>query len=735
MSERPQPEQPPDPLDAGLAAAFGPDSGPPIPLGASVLQALTITLPEVPRVHLSEAGAEPEPPVHRPHTAEMPGPAAPGGRYQLHGEIARGGMDVILKGRDTGLGRDVAVKVLLETHQGKTELLQRFVEEAQIGGQLQHPGIVPVYDLGQLSDRRPYFTMKLVKGRTLAAQLYERADPARDRGRFLKVFEQVCQTLAYAHARGVIHRDLKPANVMVGAFGEVQVMDWGLAKVIPQGGVADERKTQAEQAEASAIQTARGEGAGTAGAAGAPTQAGSVLGTPAYMAPEQARGEVSSLDERCDVFGLGAILCEILTGKPPYTGGDRARLLRQASAGDLADARARLGGCGADAELVALAQRCLAPERSGRPRHAGEVAAAVTGYLQSVEARLRRAEAERAAAQVKAQEERKRRRLTLALAAALLLLVLGGSGGLLWVYHERAERAERAAAVEREVNAALHEASLLQQRSNWAAARAELRRVEGLLGAVEGHDDLRGRVRELASDLDMVERLEEIRLQSAGAEERGAAEYEAAFRAFGIDLGALQPAEAAKEIERRAIRTELVDALEQWALMVPAAEQARLLEVARAAAPETEGALDKFRQAAARKDMAALRRLAAAVQVTGTRPARLVQLSLLLFKAGAEDEAVKLLRKAQTCYPGDFWINHQLAFYLMRLRPVQAREAVDYYRAALALRPDSPGAYVSLGDALWELGHHPEARAAYREAIRLDPALAPGLLKKGRLER
>src|SRR5262249_35337964 len=157
------------------------------------------------------------------------------------------GMGAILKGRDTDLGRDIAIKVLLETHRGRPELVQRFVEEAQIAGQLQHPGIVPVYELGQFPDRRPFFTMKLIKGRTLAALLAERGSPGADtpspseRMRWLKVFEQVCQTVAYAHAHGVLHRDLKPANVMVGNFGEVQVMDWGLAKVLPQGGVADEQ--------------------------------------------------------------------------------------------------------------------------------------------------------------------------------------------------------------------------------------------------------------------------------------------------------------------------------------------------------------------------------------------------------------------------------------------------------------------------------------------------------------
>jgi serine/threonine protein kinase len=227
-------------LDAGLAAAFGPDSGPPLPAGGSVLKAFTGSMASVPRVHLREPDGEPPTLVVRPDSSEAPATQDLIGRYRIDGEIARGGMGAILKGRDSDLGRDIAIKVLLEMHQGRTELLQRFEEEAQIGGQLQHPGIVPVYELGVFSDKRPYFTMKLVRGRTLASLLAERRDPAQDRPRFLKMFEQVCQTLAYAHARGVIHRDLKPLNIMVGSFGEVQVMDWGLAKVLAQGGLAGE---------------------------------------------------------------------------------------------------------------------------------------------------------------------------------------------------------------------------------------------------------------------------------------------------------------------------------------------------------------------------------------------------------------------------------------------------------------------------------------------------------------
>jgi eukaryotic-like serine/threonine-protein kinase len=275
-----------------------------------ILESLARSIGSIPRVLLPETGAdETSLAITNPSSDTIPAPAERADRYQFFGEIARCGMGAVLRGRDPDLGRDLAVKVLLESHEDKPEMLRRFVEEAQIGGQLQHPGIVPVYELGTFADRRPYFTMKLVKGRTLSALLAERPSPAHDLPRFLSIFEAICQTVAYSHARGVIHRDLKPSNVMVGSFGEVQVMDWGLAKVLKESGIADQSPDQPAPEE-SLVATVR------SGSNQDESQAGSVLGTPAYMAPEQATGEIQRLDRRTDVFGLGSILCEILTGRP-----------------------------------------------------------------------------------------------------------------------------------------------------------------------------------------------------------------------------------------------------------------------------------------------------------------------------------------------------------------------------------------------------------------------------------
>jgi serine/threonine protein kinase len=176
--------------------------------------------------------------VWRPAPPPAAGPAERAGRAHLLGEIARGGMGAVLRGHDPELGRELAVKVILPAHRDNPELLRRFASEARLSGQLQHPGIVPVYDLGQMDDGRPFFTMKLIEGRTLTELLAERKGPDHDLPRFLRYFEAVCQAVGYAHARGVVHRDLKPSNVMVGAFGEVQVMDWGLAKRLEESGEA-----------------------------------------------------------------------------------------------------------------------------------------------------------------------------------------------------------------------------------------------------------------------------------------------------------------------------------------------------------------------------------------------------------------------------------------------------------------------------------------------------------------
>jgi eukaryotic-like serine/threonine-protein kinase len=368
--------------------------------------------------------------------------------YELLGEVGRGGMGMVFRARDIRLNREVAIKLLRDDCRAEPSVYARFVAEAQITGQLQHPGIPAVHELGQLPDGRPFLAMKLVKGRTLGALLHERADPGQERGRFLAIFEQICHAVGYAHAHRVIHRDLKPGNIMVGAFGEVQVMDWGLAKLLtaPAAPSAEDEGVLPETLlTLTNIEPPQG--------ADSATRTGSVMGTPAYMAPEQAVGEVRKLDARSDVFGLGAILCAILTGSPPYRGKDSFAVRLQAVRGELADALSRLDGCGAEPEVVALCKRCLAFKQEDRPADGGAVAAAVASIRQAAEERARRAELERAEALVREAEQRKRRRVWLGLAACLLLGLLASTALGFWANHAR-QQAEMARAAEAEARQA-----------------------------------------------------------------------------------------------------------------------------------------------------------------------------------------------------------------------------------------------------------------------------------------
>ena len=373
-------------------------------------------------------------------SAPPPTPSLNLPHYELLALLGRGGMGVVYAARDRRLNREVAIKLLRDEYAHDERLAARFTAEAQITGQLQHPGIPAVHELGATTDGRPFLAMKLVKGKTLAALQQEQTSPNALRGQLLAIFEQICQAVAYAHAHRVIHRDLKPGNVMVGKFGEVQVMDWGLAKLLPAEG------TPPPESEAALpdtgppitdIETPPGRGSAT--------RTGQVLGTPAYMAPEQAGGERHRVDCRSDVFGLGAILCEVLTGRPPYQAPDVNAVRLKAVRGELGEALSRLEACGAEPELVALCRRCLAFRPQDRPADGGVVAATVAGIRAAAEERARRAESERAEAVVREAEQRKRRRVWLGLAASLLVGVLAATGLALWADHSRRQAQERQA--------------------------------------------------------------------------------------------------------------------------------------------------------------------------------------------------------------------------------------------------------------------------------------------------
>lgn len=347
--------------------------------------------------------------------------------YRVTREIARGGMGRVLAAIDTTLDRDVAIKILLP---GAPP--DRFIRESQITARLPHPGIPPVYSLGTLPDSSPYLAMKLIDGRTLISEI-----KAGDRQQLLQIFLQICQAVGFAHSRGVIHRDLKPANVMVGAFGEVQVMDWGLAKEL----ASSETSPPAEFAD-------KRVGGDTIRNQDSPapvyeqTELGVVLGTPSYMSPEQARGE--RLDARVDVFALGGILLSILTKSPPFMGNTSAEVVKKAASGELSEAFRKLESCEADAELIAICRKCLSPSAADRPDDGQAVATAISSYLSNLQTRLRDAEISTAQAKERETAAKRTRKIQLIAASLVFTALAVGLGISLWQYREATKALNRA---------------------------------------------------------------------------------------------------------------------------------------------------------------------------------------------------------------------------------------------------------------------------------------------------
>jgi tetratricopeptide (TPR) repeat protein len=515
---------------------------------------------------------------------------------------------------------------------------------------------VPVYGLGTYDDGRPFYAMRLIRGDSLqdAINCFHRADgPGRDPGegtlshrQLLRRFIDVCNAIAYAHSRGVLHRDLKPGNVMLGKYGETVVVAWGLAKPLSQP------EQFMDSGEPTLLSQAR--------SGLAMTQVGQVLGTPAYMSPEQAAGRLEELGPSSDVYSLVAILYCLLTGKPPLEEPNGQRLLRRVQTGEFAPPRQVKPAVSEALEAICQKAMALRPgDRYPSPRE-------LTEDLEH------------------------------------------------WLADEPVRQA---------VQTDLDEVAHLQGQARWAEARAALGRAEGRLG-LGGPSDLRLQLVQVSRDFNLVVRLDAIRLEQLtfAEENRPLAEadraYAAAFADAGLGTVGDDPQKVAHQVKKSRARNLVVGTLGDWASCT--SDHYRLdwlLQVARRADPDPWR--DRARDLATYSDRAALERLACEEAATVQSPWLIAALGYRLVRAGGE--ATDLLPRVQARNPDDVWLNHHLGEALMKSDP---KEAAGYYRAALAIRPDTPVVLYSLGNALRAQGRWEEAKAELEKALGLNPKFA-----------
>jgi serine/threonine-protein kinase len=611
--------------------------------------------------------------------AAAPWPVVAG--YEILAELGRGGMGVVYKARHKGLGRLVALKLMrwgLDCSAGERA---RFRREAEAVARLQHPHVVQIYEVGE-QDGRPFLSLEFLEGGSLAGQLDGTPRPGRAAA---ELVETLARAVHAAHQLHIIHRDLKPDNVLLTAGGVPKVADFGLAKLLDN----DQLRTGSD----------------------------AVLGTPCYMAPEQAQGKSRDLGPAADVYALGAVLYELVTGRPPFraeTALDTILQVVQDEPVPPARLNPRLAG---DLETICL--KCLQKEPSRRYASAQDLAEDLRRFRAGEPIHARPVgRLEKAAKWVR------RRPAAAAFWTMGLVSVLLALGGWWWLerqaVEQRAEEERRQAAARQEAEAALARAADLQKRARWKEAQAFLDLAADHLGSA-GPADLRQRVEAARADLHLADRLETARLLAAltargrfdfQLEERG---YLEAFRETGLARPGDDVSLVADRVRASGVRKQLVAALDEWAARTPSRlRQNWLLAVGRRADPGSWR--DRFRNPAVWEQPARLKRLA--------RTAPLDKLSLHLVNALAEVmmrhglDVGKLLRAAQQRHPEDFWLNFNLAVALQKSRP---QEAAGFYRVALALRPNASVIYNNLGNVLADAGLLEEAIGCLRKALAQTP--------------
>jgi tetratricopeptide (TPR) repeat protein len=669
--------------------------------------------------------------------AEVQPPEQPPGRlgdYRILREVGRGGMGVVYEAEQVSLGRRVALKVLPFAATMDPRQLQRFHNEARAAASLDHPHIVHVHAVG--CERAVHFyAMQFIEGQTLAAMVAElrraggqpvtlEAQPTTphvpeapapaapeedtapqaaasterrplDRAYFRYVAElaiQAAEALDHAHALGIVHRDVKPANLLVDGRGGLWVTDFGLAHI-----QSDARLTMT----------------------------GDLVGTLRYMSPEQALAKRVVVDHRTDVYSLGATLYELLTLEPAFTGNDRQELLRQI-AFEEPKAPRRVNKA-IPAELETIVQKAMEKNPAERYATARELADDLRRYLADEPIRARPPGAVRRLRKW----GRRHPAWVAAAAAALAAAVVVLSAGIGWLANDRATRAQRTTD---EISAALKESADWQQRRRVPEALAAVRRAKGALAGGHADPGLRRRVEARVHDLELLARLEEARLEGSAVNDNGfdndliIRRFGEIFREFHLGVEAGSAEQAGARIRDTSVALELASALDEWAALrrsVHPHDKAgwkHLLEVARAADPE--GWRTKVRDALARDDRKALVALASSGEAEQLLPWTLSAVGRALMRLKSLKPAEALLRKAQQRYPGDFWINLNLAQIIGEAKDalgkaIRVDDAIPFKRVCVALRPQCAAAHNNLGYALHDKGDLDGAIAAFRKAIRL----------------
>jgi serine/threonine-protein kinase len=594
-------------------------------------------------------------------------PRLPG--YEVEDVLGRGGMGVVYRARHLRLNRRVAVKMLLSGPYAGPLEVGRFAREAEAVASLRHPHIVQVYDVGE-AEGRPFFTMELVEGGNLAQKLAGMPQSSREAAALLAT---LAGSVHAAHLSGIVHRDLKPSNILLTADGTPKISDFGLARRISDGPTI--------------------------------TLPGARLGTPSYMAPEQALGRPDAAGPAVDIYALGALLYEFLTGRPPFRAETAAETERQVITEEPAPPSRLNAKVPADLETICL--KCLRKD----PERRYTTAAGLEEDLQ----RFQRGEP--IAARRVSPTERGLRWLRRNPTVAALIVTAAALLGLAMAAGMR----EWALSQDRRAEGQKWEARLefvlrLQQQGRFAEARAILGRVPD-----GGSDDLRRQIGRAMSELDVVERFDAIRMNRAASRrsdfgrKQADAEYVAALAMSGLGAVDDPPAQVGERIAATGVRSAIVAAIDDWAFC--ATDKGRLewlLQVARAADADP-GWRDRVRDLQVWGDAAALGELARTARLADQSVPLLLVLGGLIVETGGD--GVGFLRRVQAAHPADFWANFVLA---EALDGREGNDAIGYYRAALALRPRAVAAHVNLGVALANRGRQTEAVEHWERALALD---------------